>query len=616
MEHLAQANPPTETTQRSHWTTVRILAEYLWPVGRNDLRARVVVALLFLTLSKVVNVYIPFLYKGAVDALSQEQALLVLPIMLILGYGIARILTQLFDELRGLVFIKVAQHAQRVISLNTFKHLHQLSLRYHLDRQTGGLSRVIERGISAISFALRFTLFSIFPILVEIVMVSVILFVQFDIRFAAVTLITITGYIAFTLYITEWRIKFRRSMNEKDSEANTKAIDSLINYETVKYFGNEEHEHDRYNSALLGYERAAIQSQSSLTLLNVGQGAIIGIGLILVMAMAGQGVVDGIYTIGDFVLVNTFLIQLYMPLSFLGTVYRELKRSLVDMDKMFELAEVDPEIQDIPDAQPLVASDGAIEFDHVSFSYNPDRPILKDVSFTVPPGKTVAIVGPSGAGKSTISRILFRFYDIDSGSVRIDGQDIREITQKSLRNSIGVVPQDTVLFNDTIEYNIQYGQPAASSAEVRDAARMAKIHGFVSELPDQYETQVGERGLKLSGGEKQRVAIARTILKGPKILLFDEATSALDSHTEKEIQASLRDVSKDRSTLVIAHRLSTIVDADEILVLQEGRVVEKGSHTNLLALDGEYRSMWERQQEAQEIQTKLAVLDSGFVGAD
>jgi len=554
------ANPSTfdtttQTQQRSHWYTVRILASYLWPAGRNDLRIRVVLAMLCLALSKVINVYVPFLYKGAVDTLSGEQALIAVPIMLIVGYGVARVLTQGFDELRGLFFIRVSQHAQRIISLDTFKHLHQLSLRFHLDRQTGGLSRVIERGISAIGFVLRFTLFSILPIIIEIIMVTTILFVQFDIRFAAVTFFTIVGYAVFTLLITEWRIKFRRTMLEKDSEANTKAIDSLLNYETVKYFGNEEHEHDRYNQALVGYENAAVQSQSSLTLLNVGQGVIIGLGLILVMTMAAQGVVEGIYTVGDFVLVNTFMIQLYMPLSFLGTVYRELKRGLVDMDKMFELAEVYPEIQDAPHAEPLDASEGAIEFEHVSFHYNPDRPILKDVNFKVPPGKTVAIVGPSGAGKSTISRILFRFYDIDSGAVRIDGQDIRDVTQKSLRDSIGVVPQDTVLFNDSIEYNVQYGQPEATLSEVHDAAKMAKIHDFVEGLPEQYETKVGERGLKLSGGEKQRVAIARTILKDPQILLFDEATSALDSHTEKEIQASLREVSQDRTTLVIAHRL-------------------------------------------------------------
>lgn len=607
--HQLDSSSTTAEPERNHWNTVKILVVYLWPKDRTDLRIRVILALACLALSKAVNVYIPFLYKGAVDALSVEQALLTLPIWLIIGYGVARVLTQLFDELRGLAFVKVAQHAQRVLSLNTFKHLHHLSLRFHMDRQTGGLSRVIERGIAAIGFVLRFTLFSIFPILIEIVLVTGILFFKFDIRFAAVTFITIVGYIAFTFMITEWRIKFRRAMNEKDSEANTKAIDSLLNYETVKYFGNEEHEHSRYDVALRGYEKAAIQSQSSLTLLNVGQGAIIGLGLILVMTMAGQGVVNGIYTIGDFVLVNTFLIQLYMPLSFLGTVYRELKRGLVDMDKMFELTEVNAEIEDPPDAQPLVVDAGAIEFENVSFSYNSDRPILKNVSFTVPPGHMVAIVGPSGAGKSTISRILFRFYDIDSGAVRIDGQDIRAVTQKSLRGAIGVVPQDTVLFNDSIEYNIQYGHVEATSMQVQEAAKMAQVHDFVMALPDQYETKVGERGLKLSGGEKQRVAIARTILKNPQILLFDEATSALDSHTEKEIQASLREVSRNRSTLVIAHRLSTIVDADTILVLRDGEIVEQGNHGHLLEMNGEYRSMWDRQQEAQEIQLKLEVLE-------
>lgn len=606
--HLPTTQADNEPTS-NHWQTIRTLSHYLWPENRNDLRIRVVLALSCLILSKLINVYVPFLYKGAVDALSPEQGLILLPIWLILGYGMARVLVQGFNELRNLLFIRVAQHAQRVISLNAFQHLHQLSLRFHLDRQTGGLSRVIERGISAIGFVLRFTLFSILPTLFEIVMVAAILFVQFDIRFALVTLITIGGYIAFTFMITEWRIKFRRAMNEKDSEANTKAIDSLLNFETVKYFGNESHEHERYNRSLRGYEEAAIQSESSLTLLNVGQGVIIGVGLVLVMLMAGQGVVAGDYTIGDFVLVNTFMIQLYLPLSFLGTVYRELKRGLVDMDKMFALTDVVPEIQDAPDAPPLVVDAGAIEFENVRFSYNPDRTILKDVSFTVPPGQTVAIVGPSGAGKSTISRILFRFYDIESGSVKIDGQDIRDVTQHSLRESIGVVPQDTVLFNDTIEYNIQYGRVAASGDEVRNAAKLAQVHDFVMGLPEQYETKVGERGLKLSGGEKQRVAIARTILKNPQILLFDEATSALDSHTEKEIQTSLDQVSQDRSTLVIAHRLSTIVNADVILVLKDGEIVEQGSHADLLVLDGEYRSMWDRQQEAQEMQMKLDVLE-------
>ncbi|MEM7537290.1 MAG: ABC transporter ATP-binding protein/permease [Chloroflexota bacterium] len=603
-----QFNAATESNQRNHLITLRVLGAYLWPADRNDLKIRVVLALVCMALAKVVNVYVPFLYKGAVDALSTEQALLALPVMLIIGYGVARVLVQFFEEMRNFIFIRVAQHAQRIISLNTFKHLHKLSLRFHMDRQTGGLSRVIERGVSAIQFILNFMLFRIIPIFIEIFMVAAILFVQFDFRFAAVAFITIAGYITFTIMITEWRIKFRREMNERDTEANTKSIDSLLNYETVKYFGNEDHEHNRFNKALRGYEEAAVKSQSSLSLLNVGQGAIIGVGLIIIMTMTGQGVVEGIYTVGDFVLVNTFMIQLYLPLSFFGTVYRELKRSLVDMDKMFELMEVNAEIEDAPDAQPLMVTEGNIEFDHVNFSYNSDRPILKDVTFTVPAGKTVAIVGPSGAGKSTISRILFRFYDVDSGTVRIDGQDIRTVTQQSLRGSIGVVPQDTVLFNDTIDYNVQYGEVTASTEEVRTAAKMAKIHDFVQELPQKYETMVGERGLKLSGGEKQRVAIARTILKNPKILLFDEATSALDSHTEKEIQSSLREVSENRSTLVIAHRLSTIIDADEILVLKEGEVVEKGSHAVLLERNGEYRSMWDRQQEVQEYQTRLEVL--------
>jgi len=609
MNHPAVLETDVTPEKLSQWRTIKILGQYLWPEDRMDLRVRVVLALFCLGLSKVVNVYVPFLYKGAVDALSPEQGLAALPFLLIFGYGAARVLTQGFNELRNLLFIRVSQHAQRVISLNTFQHLHQLSLRFHLDRQTGGLSRVIERGIAAIGFVLRFTLFSILPTLIEIIMVTGILFVQFDIRFAVVTFVTIVGYIAFTFLITEWRIKFRQEMNARDSEANTKAIDSLLNYETVKYFGNETHEHKRYNYSLRGYEDAAVRSESSLTLLNVGQGVIIGIGLIWVMTMAGQGVVDGIYTIGDFVLVNTFLIQLYLPLSFLGTVYRELKRGMVDMDKMFELTEVDPEVQDLPNAQPLVANAGEIVFDNVCFSYNPDRPILKNVSFTVPSGKMVAIVGPSGAGKSTISRILFRFYDINSGSVKIDRQDIRSVTQDSLRASIGIVPQDTVLFNDSIAYNVQYGRPTASLDEVHYAAKMARIHEFVLELPEQYETKVGERGLKLSGGEKQRVAIARTILKDPRILLFDEATSALDSHTEQEIQSSLREVSKNRTTLVIAHRLSTIVDADSIIVLKSGEIVEQGSHEQLLKLGGEYQAMWERQQEAQAIQMKLETLE-------
>jgi len=499
----------------------------------------------------------------------------------------------------------VSQHAQREIALSTFRHVHRLSLKFHLERQTGGLSRVIERGVGGIQFLLRFILFNILPTLIEITMVTVILFVQFDWRFSAATVGTIVAYVLFTQIITDWRLQFRRTMNAKDSEANTKAIDSFLNFETVKYFNNEEHEYRRYDEALAGYEKAAVTSQTSLSLLNLGQGAIVAIGLILVMWMAAAGVISGDNTIGDFVMVNTFLIQLYLPLNFLGVVYREIKRSLVDMDKMFELLEHKPDVVDVANAKELKVGPGQIDFEHVSFGYSEERGIIKNISFQVPPGKTVAIVGPSGSGKSTISRLLFRFYDADQGRITIDGQDIRDFSQLSLRKAIGVVPQDTVLFNDTIAYNIHYGNPEAPWEQVQEAAQLAQIHGFVESLPKGYETEVGERGLKLSGGEKQRVAIARTILKGPRILIFDEATSALDSHTEKEIQESLRKVSRERTTLIVAHRLSTIIDADEILVLRQGEIMERGRHEELLKLGGEYSEMWKKQQksEAQEQQT-------------
>jgi ABC-type transport system involved in Fe-S cluster assembly fused permease/ATPase subunit len=595
-----------ESKGRNHWKTLKTLGYYLWPEQRRDLKLRVVIALVSLAMAKVVNVYVPFLYKKAVDTLSTDNIMLVLPLGIIFAYGAARILHHFFGEFRDFIFEKVSRHAQRAIALNTFKHLHELSLRFHLDRQTGGLSRVIERGTQGIQFLLSFVLFNILPTLLEILMVTVILFYKFDIRFAAVTFLSVTIYIIFTLFVTEWRLKFRREMNEKDSDANTKSIDSLLNYETVKYFCNEGHEYTRFDKALEGYERAAIRSQTSLSLLNMGQGTIIGIGLIIVMVMAGSGVVAGEYTIGDFVLVNTFLIQLYLPLNFLGFVYRQIKQSLIDMDKMFELLEVNAEIQDSPHAKPLTVDRGQVVFDQVCFGYNDNRSILHNISFIVPSGKTVAIVGPSGAGKSTISRLLYRFYDPGSGSVRIDGQDIRNVSQHSLRSAIGIVPQDTVLFNDSIGYNIQYGLPGVSHNKVVEAAKIAKIHDFVQSLPDGYDTIVGERGLKLSGGEKQRVSIARTILKNPLIMLFDEATSALDSNTEKEIQASLREVSQDRTTLVIAHRLSTIVDADEILVLKNGVIVESGYHNELLNKGGEYAFMWTRQQEAREYQSKLA----------
>ncbi|MEQ8295812.1 MAG: ABC transporter ATP-binding protein/permease [Nitratireductor sp.] len=585
---------------------IRALAPYLWPKDEPGMRGRVIVAIIFLVIAKIATVYIPYVYKLAVDALTNpELAAIVVPVGLLVLYGVVRIASSGFNELRDFVFARVAQRAIRNVALKTFQHLHDLALRFHLDRQTGGLSRVIERGTKGIEFLLNFMLFNIVPTILEILLVCGILWVLYDFWFSLVTFATIAGYIAFTLSITEWRIKFRRAMNETDQEANTKAIDSLLNYETVKYFGNEAHEARRFDDALRRYEYAAVKSRTTLSLLNVGQGAIIAIGLVAVMVMAGHGVKNGSMTVGDFVLVNGYLIQLYMPLNFLGFVYREMKQSLIDMEAMFRLLGVEREVEDRPGSVDLVTANATVEFRDVSFGYRPDRPILKDVGFKVPAGKTVAIVGPSGAGKSTISRLLFRFYDVDGGSIRIDGQDIRELTQASLRAAIGIVPQDTVLFNDTIYYNIAYGRPAATPAEVEEAARLAQVHDFVLTLPDGYSTRVGERGLKLSGGEKQRVAIARTILKRPAILLFDEATSALDTHTEREIQGALREVSKGRTTLVIAHRLSTVVDADEIIVLQAGKIVERGAHRDLIDRDGIYAAMWRRQQEGFDLERGL-----------
>jgi len=604
-DKTAASDANADGESRNNWPTLKGLAAYLWPAERPDLKQRVFWAMVCLVLAKGINVYVPFFYKDAVDALSVEASLLAMPLALILAYGGARILAQFFGEFRDFIFIRVAQYAKRAIGLNVFQHLHALSLRFHLERQTGGLSRVIERGTNGIQFILGFTLFNILPTLLEIVLVTIVLFYMYDFKFAAVTFFTIFAYIAFTLSITEWRLKFRKEMNQKDSEANTKSIDSLINYETVKYFGNETHEYKRFETSLAGYESAAIKGQESLSILNVGQGAIIGIGLVIVMLMAANGVVEGRLTIGDFVLVNTFLIQLYLPLNFLGFVYGQIRQSLIDMDKMFELLDVTAEIKDAPDAKDLVVHQAELEFKHVSFAYSFDRPILKDISFKVEAGKTVAIVGPSGSGKSTISRLLFRFYDVDSGIICIDGQSLRDVRQASLRKSIGIVPQDTVLFNDSIAYNILYGNPEKTQEDVVEVAKLARIHDFIQSLPQGYDTAVGERGLKLSGGEKQRVAIARTILKNPSILLFDEATSALDSNTEKEIQASLRHVSKGRTTLVIAHRLSTIVDVDEILVLKKGEIIEKGNHRQLLALNGEYAQMWQRQQQARTYEEKL-----------
>jgi len=584
---------------RSELRSLARLAPYLWPKDAPDLRPRVVVALLFLALAKGINVFVPILYKRAVDALTPGVATVIaVPVALIVGYGLARVLAQVFGELRDAVFAKVGQRAVRQIALRTFRHLHGLSLRFHLERQTGGLSRAIERGIRGMDFLLSYMLFSAIPTVLEVTLVAGILWHFYDWDFAAATFVTVVLYVIFTFAVTDWRVKFRREMNDRDSEANTKAIDSLLNFETVKYFANEEHEARRFDGALQAYEKAAVKSQTTLAFLNVGQGIIIAAGLVVVMLLAGQGVAAGHLTVGDFVLVNAYLVQLYMPLNFLGVVYRNIKQSLIDLESMFRLLDVEAEIADVPGAPPLNVDRGEVVFDRVSFRYDPRRPILEDVSFRVPAGGTVAIVGPSGAGKSTISRLLFRFYDVDEGRILIDGQDIRGVTQESLRRAIGVVPQDTVLFNDSIRYNIAYGRPGAEQTEIEKAARLANIGDFIAKLPDGYKTPVGERGLKLSGGEKQRVAIARVVLKAPRIVVFDEATSALDTKTEREIQDNLEAVSQDRTTLIIAHRLSTVVHADEILVLEHGRVVERGDHPTLLAKGGVYASMWARQQEA------------------
>ena len=593
-------DPASVKQERSHWNTLRQLAIHLWPTQRWDLRTRVIFAMLFLILAKVINVWVPFFLKYAIDALSVESSMLTIPVGIIVAYGLARVSVQAFGEVRDMIFVKVAQHAQRTVGLETFKHLHSLSLQFHLSRQTGGLSRVIERGTRGIQFVLHFMTFNIVPTLLELFLVTAVLFFKFNILFAAITLTTIVLYVYLTLAVTEWRTKFRQRMNKEETHANTKAVDSLLNFETVKYFGNEEHEYKQFDSSLARYESAAVQSQSSLGLLNMGQGIIIGVGLVLLMYLAAKGVVEKTMTVGDFILVNTFLIQLYLPLNFLGFVYREIKQSLIDMDKMFELLAVSPDIVENKDAKELQVHQGKVVFQNVVFGYSEKRTILHGISFTVNPGKTTAIVGPSGAGKSTISRLLFRFYDAQQGAISIDDQNLKDVTQHSLRMNIGIVPQDTVLFNNTIGYNIAYGKTGSNDEEIRRAAQMAKIHDFIMSLPDGYSTEVGERGLKLSGGEKQRVAIARTMLKNPKILLFDEATSALDSHTEKSIQESLKEVSKNRTTLVIAHRLSTIVDADEIIVLKDGLIVERGLHRELLAKKGEYASMWKKQQQEED----------------
>jgi ATP-binding cassette subfamily B protein len=596
------APPRSETrAEASHGRTLRSLLPYLWPPGETDVKLRVVAALLLLVAAKVANVTVPLLYAQAVDALAPAAgaaAVAAVPVALILGYGLLRIAASLFGELRNAVFVKVQARAARRISLAVFRHLHALSLRFHLDRQTGGLSRIVERGTKAITFVLSILLFSIGPTILEILFVAAILWALFDLSFAAVTLATIAGYVAFTLMFTNWRLRFRRRMNETDQDANTKAVDSLLNFETVKYFNNEAHEARRYDGSLARYERAYAQSEQTLNMLNAGQATIIAVGLTAVMLMAGHGVASGTMTVGDFVLVNTYLIQLYLPLNILGFMYRELRQGLTDMESMFALLGQRQEVADAPDAVPLPPGAGEVRFEEVRFGYRPDREILHGVSFTVPPGRTLAIVGPTGAGKSTISRLLFRFYDVTAGRIVVDGKDLREVTQESLRAAIGVVPQDTVLFNDTIRYNIAYGRPDATEEEIVEAAKLAQVHDFVARMPQGYDTIVGERGLKLSGGEKQRVAIARTILKNPRILILDEATSALDTRTEQEIQSALKGVSAGRTTLVIAHRLSTVVEADEIIVLQEGRIAERGDHPSLIAKGGLYAGMWQRQAEA------------------
>jgi ATP-binding cassette subfamily B protein len=585
-----------------------LLMPYLWPRGRPDLKARVVFSMLSLVLAKVITVFVPWLFGRTVDTLSPKHAAaiaIIVPLTLIAAYTIARILMQAFAQLRDGIFAKVAYYALRRVAVETFTHVHTLSLRFHLERKTGGLSRVIERGTKGIDTLLSFAIFSIFPTILELAFVTGIMLWKFDVWFAAATVAMVVLYIWFTFAITRWRVKFRRMMNDSDTEANTKAVDSLLNYETVKYFNAEAHEARRFDASMERYAKASIKTQTSLSILNTGQAAIMAIGLASVMALSVLGIKAGRFTIGDLVMANAYLIQLYVPLNLLGTVYREITQALVDMESMFRLLHQPQEVVDKPGAKPLMVTGGEIVFDDVVFAYEPERIVLKGVSFKVPAGKTVAVVGPSGAGKSTISRILYRFYDIKSGRVTIDGQDIRDVTQTSLREKIGIVPQDTVLFNDTVRYNIGYGRIGASETDIKRAAAMAQIDPFIRELPKGYESMVGERGLKLSGGEKQRVAIARTILKNPPILLLDEATSALDTHTEREIQGALKEVSKNRTTLVIAHRLSTVVDADEILVLDHGEIVERGRHSELVARGGHYASMWNKQKEAAAVRERL-----------
>ncbi len=602
--------PPKPELNRSDWATLKRLFPYLW-----EYKWRVLAALAFMVGAKVANVGVPLLLKNLVDAMSPtggrlsvpgfqpgdvQAAVLVVPAALLVGYGLLRLSTSLFTELRELVFAKATEGAARRISLEVFRHLHALSLRFHLERQTGGMTRDIERGTRGVHSLISYSLYSIIPTLIEVALVLTLLAVKFDIWFAGITIIALVFYITFTVTVTEWRTKFRKEMNELDSSAHSRAIDSLLNYETVKYFNNEDFEARRYDENLLRYRRAAVKSQTTLSLLNTGQQLIIAAGLVAMLWRATQGVVDGRMTLGDLVMVNAFMIQLYIPLGFLGVLYREIKQSLTDLAKMFNLMEKEREIADQPGAPALsLQASPAVHFENVSFAYEASRPILHNISFEIPPGKTVAVVGSSGAGKSTLARLLFRFYDVQQGRITVAGQDIKQVTQASVRQAIGIVPQDTVLFNDTVEYNIAYGQPGASRAQVEEAARAARIHDFISSTPAGYATMVGERGLKLSGGEKQRVAIARTLLKNPPIMIFDEATSALDSANERAIQAELRSIAENKTTLVVAHRLSTVVDAHEILVMEAGSIIERGTHAALLALGGRYAAMWALQQSSE-----------------
>ncbi len=604
-----------ETRRKSHAFVMLGLMPFVWPADRPDLRTRVVFAAVLLVLAKLVTVLVPVFYKYATDALtgnaSGSNAVTVSNIALgatalIVAYGIGRVLMVVLTQIRDVLFTAVGQHAVRSLNNRTFRHLHQLSLRFHLERRTGGLSRVIERATRAIELILRMGVLNLGPTILELIFLAGVLLYFFNAIYVIVVVITVVLYIWFTLAATEWRITIRREMNDSDTEANTKAIDSLLNFETVKYFGNENMEASRFDESMARYERAAIQTYYSLGILNSGQSIIFTTGMTICMVLAAHGVMSGAHTIGDFVMINALLIQLYMPLNFMGFVYRELRQGLVDLETMFALLDQYPEITDKPGAKPMTVESARIKFENVSFAYDPDRPILKDLSFEVAPGSMVALVGPSGAGKSTISRILFRFYDIQKGRVLIDGQDIQDVTQASLRTHIGVVPQDTVLFNDTIMYNIRYGRPSATDDEVFEAARLAQIETFIDQLPEGYQTMVGERGLKLSGGEKQRMAIARTILKAPPILMLDEATSALDSQTERDIQDALDQVSRGRTSLVIAHRLSTIVHADKILVLEKGVLVEEGTHSDLMQRDGLYASLWQQQQKAEQARAELA----------